>query len=110
VDSRVPDDDEAVTPAIVESDSSEEYTFNTGAQGIQTAKPMFLVKIMDTPIRIMADSEAIVNILSKKDFDGLNEKPKMTKTNFKVYPYMSSKPLNFCAKHRVSVASDRLSS
>ena len=109
VDSKGPSDDEAVTPATVESDSSEEYTFNTGAQGTQTAKPIFQVKIMDTPIRIMADSGATVNILSKKDFDGLKEKPKLTKTNVKVYPFMSSKPLNICGKLRVSVASDHLS-
>ena len=65
---------------------------------------------MDTPIRIMADSGATVNILSKKDFDGLKEKPQLLKTNVKVYPYMSSKPLNLCGKLKVSVASDHLSS
>ena len=58
----------------------------------------------------MADSGATVNILSKKDFDGLKEKPQLTKTNVKVYPYMSSKPLNLCGKLKVSVTSDHLSS
>jgi len=58
----------------------------------------------------MADSEATVNILSKKDFDSRKEKPQLTKTNVKVYPYMSSKPLNLCSKLRVSAASDHLSS
>ena len=110
VDSKGPSDDEALTPATAESDSSEEYTFITGAQEPQTAKPIFQVKIMDTRIRIMADSGATVNILSKKDFDGLKEKPQLLKTNVKVYPYMSSKPLNLCGKLRVSVASDHLSS
>jgi len=57
-----------------------------------------------------APRKTTVNILSKKDFDGLKEKPKLTKTNVKVYPYMSSKPLNLCGKLRVSVASDHLSS
>jgi len=61
---------------------------------------------MDTPIRIMADSGARVNILRKKDFDGLKEKPQLLKTNVKVYPYMSSKPLNLHGKLRVSVTSD----
>ena len=58
----------------------------------------------------MADSGAAVNFLSKKDFDGLKEKHQLLKTNVKVYPYMSSKPLNLCGKLRVSVASDHLSS
>ena len=58
----------------------------------------------------MAVSGATVNILSKKDFDGLTEKPQLLKTNLKVYPYMSSKPLNPYGKLRVSVTSDHRSS
>ena len=38
----------------------------------------------------MTDSGATVHILSKKDFDGLKEKPQLLKTNVKVYPYISS--------------------
>ena len=57
-----------------------------------------------------APRKTTVNILSKKDCDGLKEKPKLLKTNVKVYPYMSSKPLHLCGKLRVSVASDHLSS
>ena len=63
---------------------------------------------MDTPIRIMADSGATVNILSKKGFDGQKEKPKLTKTNVKVYPYRFSKPVNLCGKLKVGVAIDKL--
>ena len=63
---------------------------------------------MDTPIRIMADSGAAVNILSMKDFDRLKRKPQLLTTNVKVYPYMSSKPLKRCGKLRVSVASYHL--
>ena len=46
----------------VDSDNSEEYTFNVGAQGHEAGKPIFQVTIMNTPIRIMADSEATMNI------------------------------------------------
>ena len=65
---------------------------------------------MDTPICKMVDSGATVNILSKKDFGRLKEKPQLLKTNVNMYPYMSSKPLNLCGKPRVSVAGDHLSS
>ena len=63
---------------------------------------------MDTLIRIMADLGATVSMLSKNDFDSLKEEPKLTKTNIKVYPNTSNKPLNLCCKPRVSVASDHL--
>ena len=107
VDSKGPSDDEAVTPASVESDSSEEYTFNTGAQGHQRAKTIFLVKIMNLHNgRFRGDGEHF----EQERLDGLKEKPKLTKTNVKVYPYVSSKPLNVHSKLRVSVASDHLSS
>ena len=50
VDSKGPSDGETLTSPTAESDSSEEYTFTTGAQEPQTAKPIFQVKIMNTPI------------------------------------------------------------
>ena len=49
-----------------------------------------------------------MNILRKKDFDGLKQEAQLTKTNVKVSPYMSSKPLDLCGKLRASVASDHL--
>ena len=96
--------------AGVDSDNSEEYTFNIGAQGYQAGKPIFQVTIMNTPIRIMADSGATVNILSKKDFDGFKSKPQLAETSAKVYPYMSDKPLTLCGKFRATVTSGSCSS
>ena len=96
--------------AGVDSDSSEEYTFNIGAQRQQAAKPIFQVTIMNTPIRIMADSGATVNILRKRDFDGLKSKPQLVETSAKVYPYMCDKPLTLCGKFRATVTSRSCSS
>lgn len=58
-----------LTLAIADRDNSEEYTFNTGAEGHQSTQPIFHLKIMKTPI--MVDSQATMNMLSKRDFDGL---------------------------------------
>lgn len=110
VDIEDPSGGEISTPAGAESDNSEEYTFEIGTQEPQTAKPIFQVRIMDTPIRIMADSGATVNILSKRDFDTLKPKPQLTNTNVKVYPYMSAKPLDLCGKLKANVVSDHCSS
>ena len=96
--------------AGVDSDNSEEYTFNIGAQGHEAGKPIFQVTIMNTPIRIMADSGATVNILGKRDFDGLKSKPQLVETSAKVYPYMSDKPLTLCGKFRATVTSGSCSS
>ena len=101
---------EMLSLAGVNSDSSEEYTFNIGAQRQQAAKPIFQVTIMNTPIRIMADSGATVNILRKRDFDGLKSKPQLVETSAKVYPYMSDKPLTLCGKFRATVTSGSCSS
>ena len=51
-----------------------------------------------------------MNILRKKDFDGPKEKPQLTETNVKVYPYISSKSLRLCGKLKVSAVSDYFSS
>ena len=98
---------ETSTLAGAGSDDSEEYTLNIGAQEPHTAKPIFQLRIMDTPIRIMADSGATVNILSKRDFDSLKPKPQLLNTKVRVYPYMSAKLLDLCGKLRANVVSDR---
>ena len=72
--------------------------FNISTQETQTAKPTFQVRIMETPVHIMADSGSTVNILSKRDFDSLKPKPQLTGTNAKVYPYISAKLLDLCGK------------
>ena len=52
MDSEGPTDDEATAEGDSNEEySNEEYTFNTGTQEPQTAKPIFQVKIMDTLIQ-----------------------------------------------------------
>ncbi|XP_068684612.1 uncharacterized protein [Montipora foliosa] len=96
--------------AGVDSDNSDEYTFNIGAQGHEAGKPIFQVTIKNTPIRIMAESGATVNILSKRDFDGRKSKPQLVETSAKVHPYMSDKPLTLSGKFRATVTSGSCSS
>ena len=118
VDVEDPSGSEISTLSGAENDNSEEYTFEIGAQYTfeigarrpQTAKPIFQVRIMDTPINIMADSRATVNILSKRDFVSLKLKPQLTDTNVKVNPYMSTQPLDLYGKFRANVVSDHCSS
>ena len=53
--------------AGADSDNSEEYTFNIGAQGHETVKPIFQVRFMNKLIRIMVDSGTTMNILNNRD-------------------------------------------
>ena len=66
---------------------------------------IFKVQIGNTPIRIMADSGATVNILSEQDFNCLVSKPQISETKTKVYPYMSENPLSLCGKFEAKVSS-----
>ena len=88
------------------SDNSKEYTFQVDGHDPKTVKPIFSVRILDTPIRLKADSGATVNILSQKDFNSLKPKPQLSETSTKVYPYMTAKPLDLCGKFRAEVISD----
>ena len=92
------------------SDDSEEYTFTTGAQANYTTKPIYEVRIINTLLKIMADSGATVNILSKQDFDRLKPKPQLVETKTKIYPYMSADPLSLCGKFRATITSTHGSS
>ena len=93
-----------------DGNNSDKYTFHISMQESQTMKPIFQVRMVDTPIHKMADSGATVNIMSKKDFDSLKPKLQLTNTNVKVYPYMSAELLNLCGKLRAYIASNHCSS
>jgi hypothetical protein len=60
--------------------------------------PKFKVMINGTPINVMADTGASVNILDEATFAKLRTKPKLRGTNEKIFPYGSNKPLPLVGK------------
>ena len=94
-----------ITRESDESTDSEEYIFRIEECDQVASKPMFEVKISNTPIYIMADSGATVNILSKKDYNSLEPKPKLSNTFTQVFPYMSNKPLELQGNFKAKVTS-----
>ena len=50
-------------------------------------QPMFLVKINGTPIKMLGDSGAPVNIIDEPALYNLHPKPTLTKPDMKLYPY-----------------------
>ena len=84
----------------VESSSEDEYVFSTltvSAMSYQKL-PKFKVMINGTPINVMADTGASVNILDEATFAKLRTKPKLSRTNEKIFPYGSNKPLPLVGK------------
>ena len=54
---------------------------------------MFQVIVHDTPLTIMADSGASVNVLDEKDYQSLTKPPTLQQTKVKIHAYKSSKSL-----------------
>ena len=84
----------------VESSSEEEYVFSTSTVSAMSCQklPNFKVRINGTPLTVMADTGASVNLLDEVSFAKLRTKPRMTKTNEKIFPYGSNKPLALVGK------------
>ena len=86
----------------------EQYTFHIGAVYSSPAlsdKPLFNIKIANTPLCVMADSGATVNIINEKDYLTLKPKPVLSPSSIKVYPYMSDKPLHLCGVFKSDISS-----
>jgi hypothetical protein len=47
---------------------------------------MFNIVIHDTPMAIMADSGASVNVLDEKDYQALSKRPELQTTKVKIHP------------------------
>jgi len=84
----------------------EGYVFDVSLPPV-SEKPYFMVEISGTPVKIMADSGATVNILNERDYLNLKVRPPLVESVTKVYPYMSPKPLNLCGKFQTEVTKDR---
>ena len=100
------------------SEDSEEYTFQImneqlpkeNVSTLMNDKPVFTLTIEKTPVNLMADSGASVNILNEKDYLSMKSKPPLVKSNMKIYPYMSDQPLKLCGKFQGEIHSDSQSS
>ena len=105
----------AVTTEGAESQSEEsgpyeeQYTVHVGSvssNSVLSDKPLFKIKIANTPICIMAESGATVNIINEKDYLSITPRPTLLPSTTEVYPYMSSKPLELCGTFESDVTSN----
>jgi hypothetical protein len=51
------------------------YTFSVNSPGKTKSKPLFEIVIHGTPLTIMVDSGASVNVLDEKDYQALTQPP-----------------------------------
>ena len=93
----------------VESSSEEEYVYSTLTVSAMSHQKLlrFTVKINGTSINIMTDTGASVNILDEVAFAKLKKKPKVDKTNEKIFPYGSNKPLPLLGKCQCEVETEK---
>ena len=68
--------------------------------------PQFKVKVNGTPLMVMADTGASVNILDGNGYARLKVKPQIKTANEKVYPYGSTKPLPLVGKCECEVETE----
>ena len=59
---------------------------------------MFKIIVHDTPVTIMADSGASVNVLDENDYRALTNRPMLKQTKVKIHPYKSSESLTVLGK------------
>jgi hypothetical protein len=61
---------------------------------------MFNIVIHNTPMTIMVDSGASVNVLDEKDYQALSKLPELQATKVKIHPYKSNKSLKVLGKFK----------
>ena len=87
---------------VDEHSSSEEsdiaYTFSVNSTSKEQTQPMFTVVVHDTPMTIMADSGASINVLDEKDYQALTGPPAPQQTKVKTHRYKSSESLTLLGK------------
>ncbi|CAB4005904.1 Transposon Ty3-I Gag-Pol poly, partial [Paramuricea clavata] len=90
-------------------DSDEDgYAFSVNSTGKERSQPMFNIVIHKTPMTIMADSGASVNVLDEKDYQALSKRPELQTTKVKIHPYKSNKSLKVLGNFNMKCVEDKL--
>ena len=87
------------------SDEGEVYTFSLSTQSLKD-QPLFTIKVHDTPVTVMADSGASINILDEKEYHRLPNRTKLEPSTVKIYGYQSMAPLRILGKFRTTFESE----
>ena len=87
------------------SDEDEAYTFSLSTKTLND-QPLFRIKVHDTPVTIMADSGASINILDEKEYHRLTNRPKLEPSSVKIYGYRSKVPLRVLGKFHTTLESE----
>uniref|UniRef100_H2ZXD0 Gypsy retrotransposon integrase-like protein 1 n=1 Tax=Latimeria chalumnae TaxID=7897 RepID=H2ZXD0_LATCH len=67
--------------------------------------PHFDIKINGQPLTVMADSGASINVIDEVDYASMSQPPKLLRTDVRVYPYRSQKPLPVLGKFHDTIES-----
>ena len=85
-------------------DDDEVYTFSLSTKTLKD-QPLFKIKVLDTPVTIMADSGASINILDEKEYHKLPNRPSLEPSSVKIYGYQSKVPLRVFRKFSTTLES-----
>ena len=69
-------------------------------------QPFFKIKVHGTPVTIMADSGANINILDEKEYHRLPNRPNLEPSKVKIYGYQSKVPLRVLGKFTTTLESE----
>ena len=86
------------------TDDDEVYTFSLSPKTLKD-QPLIKIKVHDTPVTIMADSGASINILDEKEYHKLPNRPSLEPSSVKIYGYQSKVPLRVLGKFSTTLES-----
>ena len=87
------------------SDEEEVYTFSLSTKALKDL-PFFKIKVRGTPVTMMADSGASINILDEKEYRRLPNRPNLEPSSVKIYGYQSKVPLRVLGKFTTALESE----
>ena len=87
------------------SDEEEVYTFSLSTKTLKD-QPFFKIKVRGTPVTMMADSGASINILDEKEYRRLPNRPNLEPSSLKIYAYQSKVPLRVLGKFTTALESE----
>ena len=83
----------------------EVYTFSLNTIALK-GQPFFKIKVHGTPVTMMVDSGASINILDEKEYHRLPSRPNLEPSSVKIYGHQSKVPFRVLGKFTTTLESE----
>ena len=88
---------------------TENYLFGLSSLNAMTSRPKIRIHVNEHPVKILIDTGSSINVMDESTYKSMKQKPKLCKSDTKVYAYGANEKVSLLGKFQTTVeTSDKI--